>query len=357
MWYKFIDLFAWIWWFRQWFVNAWYECVFSSDINSHCQKTYEDNYWHQIHWDITLIDPKEIPDFDVLTWWFPCQPFSISWKKLWFEDTRWTLFFNICNIIIEKQPSVVVLENVKHIIHHDWWNTIKVIRETLKDLWYSVNIKVLNAKDFWVPQNRERVFIIWSKNWTFNFWLLNKSKPTILRDFLDKKWDFEFLDNNEYTLINEPKVQDSWLQFVWYRNKNWWKKWVRENTLHLSRVHRQPNRIYWIDWVHPTIPSQETTWRFFIHIPEKNQVRKLTITECYRIMWFPESFKIINNKSEAYRQIWNSVCIPVVEEVAKQIVLQDLLNTKNANEPSRKASRNLWEVVWRFRHQEHLLRA
>jgi len=121
---------------------------------------------------------------------------------------------------------------------------------------------LLNANDFGLPQNRERIFIIASKIKYFEFEQLQKIPRPKLKDFLDKEGDFEFLTQDEYTLIKNPKVQSSGLIFVGYRNG--WKKGIRENTSHLSRVHRQPNRIYSIHGIHPTIPSQESSGRFFI---------------------------------------------------------------------------------------------
>ncbi|WP_329626342.1 DNA cytosine methyltransferase [Planktothrix agardhii] len=180
--------------------------------------------------------------------------------------------------------------------------------------------KLLNAKDFGLPQNRERVIIVACKDKKFYFSKLQRVYPIPkLRDFLDHKGKFEYLNPEEYTLIEGYKQQLSGLIFVGYRNKNIWKKGIRPNTEHLSRVHHQPNRIYSIDGVHPTIPSQETSGRFFIYIPEENRVRKLTIQECYRIMGFPEPFKLHPNLGECYKQIGNSVCIPLFQELAIQI--------------------------------------
>ena len=236
-----------------------------------------------------------------------------------FEDTRGTLFFNICQIIDEKQPSVVVLENVKHLIHHDKKRTFTTIIKALMNLGYNVTHKLLNAKDFGIPQNRERIFIIATKKHYFDFAKLKKKKKVVLRDFLEENGDFEFIDKSEYTLIDAPKNQESGLIFVGYRNKNIWKTGVRENTEHLSRVHRQPNRIYSIDGTHPTIPSQETAGRFFIYIPELDAVRKLTINECYRIMGFSANFIKHSNVGEQYKQIGNSVAIPVIKAIADSI--------------------------------------
>lgn len=323
----FIDLFAGIGGFRMAFNNEGFKCVFSSEINKHCQEVYFNNYKELPYGDITKINPKDIPDFDVLTGGFPCQPFSISGKKRGFEDTRGTLFFNICSIIKEKQPKVVVLENVKHLIHHDKGNTLKVIIESLEDLGYWVTYKILNAKNFGVPQNRERIIIVASKFGKFDFNKLHYNMTlTKLKDILDENIEnVQYLPKQEYTLIDNVRSQDSGLLFVGYRNKGIWKKGIRPNTEHLSRVHRQPNRIYSIDGIHPTISSQETSGRFFIYLPEIDEVRKLTINECYKLMGFPANFKKSNIIGEAYKQIGNSVCVPLIQEIARQIRQQDLL--------------------------------
>jgi DNA (cytosine-5)-methyltransferase 1 len=339
--YKFIDLFAGIGGFRKGFEDAGFECVFTSEINEKCQEVYLTNFGEKPFGDITQIEPKEIPDFDILLAGFPCQPFSISGKKMGFEDTRGTLFFDICQIIDEKKPSVVVLENVKHLIHHDKKRTFTTILQPLTNLGYNVNHQIVNAKDFGLPQNRERIFIIATKNHYFDFSKVKKKKKVILRDFLDKQRDkegnFEFLEKSEYTLIDMPRKQDSGLLFVVYRNKNSWKTGVRENTEHLSRVHRQPNRIYSIDGTHPTIPSQETAGRFFIYIPELDAVRKLTINECYRIMGFDANFIKHQNTGEQHKQIGNSVAIPVIRAIAESIKEQKLLT----NEPQRQIKGDL----------------
>ena len=329
---KFIDLFAGIGGFRLGFDQANYKCVFSCEIDSSCQEVYKNNFGEIPCSDITEVDVESIPNFDVLTAGFPCQPFSICGKRRGFEDTRGTLFFHICRILEFKQPSFAVLENVKHLIHHDGGRTLKVILDSLEDLGYYVSYALLNSKDFGVPQNRERLVIIASKKQVFNFKNLSIIRPIPkLEDFLCKSDKFDYLLPNEYTLIDSPKLQQSGLIFVGYRtHKTIWKKGVRPNTEHLSRVHHQPNRIYSVEGIHPTIPSQETSGRFFIYIPSENKVRKLTITECYKIMGFPEDFNQCNILGNSYKQIGNSVCIPMIYQIALEIkkeLLQPLSNS------------------------------
>ncbi len=326
--YSFIDLFAGIGGFRLAFDRAEYKCVYSSEINANCQEVYYHNFGDIPEGDINEIEINTIPDFQVLTAGFPCQPFSICGKRKGFEDTRGTLFFRICEIIATKKPLVIVLENVKYLLYHERGKTLETILYSLEDLGYICNYALLNAKDFGLPQNRERIVIIASLHKQFNFKLLKKqSSIPQLKYFLSRDDNFEYLAKNEYTLIENPRQQQSGLIFVGYRtNKSIWKKGIRPNTEHLSRVHRQPNRIYSVLGVHPTLPSQETSGRFFIYLPDENVVRKLTIKECYRIMGFPDDFKLHNNIGECYKQIGNSVCIPIIYELAIQIK-QQLLNT------------------------------
>lgn len=321
----FVDLFAGIGGFRIGFERAGYKCVFSCDNDKYCQEIYKMNFDEEPYGDIRELDPSIMPDFDVMLAGFPCQPFSRSGKQLGFKDTRGTLFYDICRIIKEKQPPVVVLENVKYMIYHDKKRTLRTILAVLRQLGYKISYKVLNARDFGVPQNRERIFIIAIKSKNFDFSKLKIKPAPPLKDILDKKGDFEFLEKNEYTLIDNPRKQKSGLIFAGYRNKKIRKKGVRPNTNHLSRVHKMPNRIYSVEGVHPTIPSQETSGRFFIYNPKSDKVRKLTLNECYKLMGFPANFKINKSKSEAYKQIGNSVCVPLVEDLANAIKNQDLV--------------------------------
>lgn len=320
--FEFIDLFCGVGGIRLGMKNAGFKCIFSCDINDNCKKTYFENFEELPEGDIKLINEKLIPNHHVLCAGFPCQPFSISGKQKGFADTRGTMFFEICRIIKEKKPSVVMLENVKHLLYHDNGNTLKTILQNLEDLGYTVNSKILNAVDFGVPQNRERILIIGSKNGIkFDFSKVKKQEKKRLIDFLDKDGDFEFLKEGSYTLIDNPKQQLSGLIFAGYRNKSIRKVGVRDDTEHLSRVHKQPNRIYSVLGIHPTLPSQEPSGRFFILL-ENGKVRKLTLNECWRIMGFPESYKKISSAAEQYKQLGNSVCVPMITAVAKQIYEQ-----------------------------------
>lgn len=281
------------------------------------------NFHERPEGDITTINERDIPDHEILCAGFPCQPFSISGKQKGFEDTRGTLFFEICRILNAKRPPVVLLENVKHLVYHDHGKTLRVILDKLDELGYTTSWKVLNGVDFGVPQNRERIIIVGHLNGTaFDFGKIQTAERRTLVDFLDEGGEFEFLDPSEYTLLDNPKPQpESGLIFAGYRNKAIRKAGIRPGTEHLSRTHKQPNRIYSVKGTHPTLPSQESSGRFFI-LTEDNKVRKMSLNECWRIMGFPESYIKISTAAEQYKQLGNSVCVPMIAAIAQEIYAQ-----------------------------------
>lgn len=338
--FTFIDLFAGIGGFRIPLQELGGKCLFSSEFNVHAQKAYELNFGEVPFGDITQLNTDIVPAHDILCAGFPCQPFSISGKMKGFEDTRGSLIYHVFKIIEQCKPKVVFLENVKHLVYHDKKRTLSVIIKHLQELGYVVSTKVINASDFGVPQNRERIIIIGHKidnvadstsgqqTKKFDFSKLETVPKPVLKDFLDTDNDFEFLDE-PYTILENPKKQVSGLIFAGYRNKKIRKAGVRPGTEHLSRVHKQPNRIYSTEGVHPALPSQESSGRFWIWHEEK--VRKITIQECYRIMGFPDIFQLISRRSELYKQIGNSVAIPMIKEVSRQIKEQLLTANGNSN--------------------------
>jgi len=317
--FTFLDLFAGIGGFRIPMQELKGKCVFTSEFNYQAQRTYEHNFGEVPFGDITTLDLDIVPKHDILTAGFPCQPFSISGKMKGFEDTRGTLIYNVFQIIEKRQPKIVFLENVKHLIHHDKGITLKTIIKDLEELGYMVSWKLLNSVDFGVPQNRERIIIIGHKDKKFDFTKLNTKPRLILKDILDKNVKFEYLDE-PYTILTDYRIQASGLIFIGHRNKSIRKAGVRPGTEHLSRVHKQPNRIYSSEGIHPALPSQESSGRFWIY--DEGKVRKLTINECYKIMGFPDKFIKNVSLGDSYRQIGNSVCVPMIKEITKQIKAQ-----------------------------------
>lgn len=200
-------------------------------------------------------------------------------------------------------------------------HTLSTIVDKLSSYGYEVSWEVLNASDFGVPQNRERIIIIASKRGKFDFSAVGKHPKVRMVEFLDKSGNFEYLDKDTYTLLENPKIQNSGLIFAGYRNKSIRKTGIRPGTENLSRVHKQPNRIYSIYGVHPTLSSQETSGRYFV-LTEDKHVRKLTLNECWRLMGFPDTYKKISPITEQYKQLGNSVCIPMISELAQEIKKQ-----------------------------------
>ena len=322
---KFIDLFAGIGGFRLGFENAGCKCVFSSEIDDHACEMYELNFGENPRCDITQLNPKDIPDFDILCAGFPCQAFSICGKqKGFYDETRGTLFFDICRIIEEKKPKAFVLENVSNLEKHDSGRTLTVMLSVLSELGYTVVYKVLNARNFGVPQNRERIIIVGNLNGrAFDFTKLKTNTIETMKPFLDKVADFEILSKESYTILDDSQIKKqskSGLMFCGYRNKKIRTVGVRPGTEHLSRVHKQPNRIYSSSGIHPTLASQESSGRYFMK--DGDVVRKLTMDECFRFMGFPENYKKTGSTANLYARIGNSICVNMVKAVADEIVKQ-----------------------------------
>jgi DNA (cytosine-5)-methyltransferase 1 len=317
---KFIDLFCGIGGFRLALESAGMKCIFSAEINPHACQMYEANFGHNPYFDVTKVNPKDIPDFDILCAGFPCQAFSIAGKKLGFNEARGTLFFEICRIVEAKKPKVLILENVKNLLVHDNKNTFKVILNSLNSIGYNVQFRLLNAKDFGVPQSRERVIIIATRKdeKEFDFNLVKQSKPIALESILTHQ--DTYLDSSLYTLLEKRTLQKTGLIFSGYLNKNIRISGVRPGTLHLSRTHKQNNRIYCATGVNPTLSSQETSGRYYVSFGDK--VRKLNLDECFKLMGFPDDFKKIGSQSNLYQRIGNSVCVPMVKAVVKSIKKQ-----------------------------------
>lgn len=294
----FIDLFAGIGGIRIGFEEVFGKCLFSSEFDKHAQITYKENFGHVPQGDITLIDEKSIPNFDILLAGFPCQPFSNAGLKLGFEDTRGTLFFHIAKILHYHSPEIVFLENVKGLKSHNKGQTYKIIEKTLEDMGYNVYSKVLNAKDFGVPQNRERIYIIgFKQNVNFSF-----QKPcykeTKLGDILETNVD------EKYTISDRL-----------------WAGHLRRKQEHLDKG----NGFGYSLFNHDSKYTSTISARYYkdgseilIQQSDKNP-RKLTPREAARLQGFPEWFKIPVSDTQAYRQFGNSVCVPVIKAIAEQI--------------------------------------
>ncbi|MGZ9756392.1 DNA cytosine methyltransferase [Mycoplasma sp. 4423] len=190
--FKFIDLFAGIGGFRIALENVGAKCVFSSEIDKYASDTYQNNFGEFPAGDIFKINSNDIPEHQILCAGFPCQPFSTAGKRLGFDDDRGILFFQIARILRDKQPISFILENVPGLVNHDNGNTLKVILETLNELGYNVSWKLLNAKDYNIPQNRNRWYCVGIHKSinidTFDSIFPNKQKlKNTLKDIIETK--------------------------------------------------------------------------------------------------------------------------------------------------------------------------
>jgi DNA (cytosine-5)-methyltransferase 1 len=255
---------------------------------------------------------------------FPCQPFSSSGLRRGFEDPRGNMFFEIARLTNATKPECLVLENVRNFSTHDGGRTLKTVIEVLHELRYATDWRVLNAVDFGLPQNRERTIIVASRLGQPNLADLETKPRKCLLDILEDEENVPrnlFVPNRSWTRLDEARTKtqpSSGLKFVGYLNKRIRKNGVRPGTEHLSRVHRQCNRVHSVLGSIPTLSASETSGRYYIEL-ENGEVRKLTLRECYRAQGFPDSFILHPRASEAYRQIGNSVPIPMIESVMKRV--------------------------------------
>ena len=303
--YKFIDLFAGIGGIRLGFQNIFKEkasFIFSSEIDKHAQNTYNLNFQEIPHGDITKIDEKNIPPHDIILAGFPCQAFSVAGHRKGFEDTRGTLFFDVLRIAQYHKPKVLFLENVKGFVGHDKGNTFKVVKASLEELGYNVYTEVLNTKDFGIPQNRERIYIIaFLDTVDFEFPKAQKKEITIhscLEDEVSEKYYYN--GKPLYSKIKDDVVNPNAVY-------QWRRKYVRENKSNVC----------------PTLTANMGTGGHNVPIIiDSKGIRKLTPKECGNFQGFPNDYKLPSfADSHLYKQFGNSVSINVIEQLAQKILM------------------------------------
>jgi DNA (cytosine-5)-methyltransferase 1 len=309
--FKFIDLFAGIGGIRMAYQNNKGKCVFSSEWDSFAKKTYEANYGEVPFGDITKIPENEIPDHDLLLGGFPCQPFSIAGvsKKNslgrqhgFLDKTQGTLFFDIARIIEHKRPKAFMLENVKNLVSHDKKKTFKVITETLEELGYTVYHKVLDAK-YYVPQHRERIIIVGFDKSVFKE---------------NEKFQFPKPPDTELAIkdILEEKVEDKYTL-----SDKLWNYLQEHKRKHQAKGNGFGYGLTDINGVSRTISARYYKDGSEILIPQgKKNPRRLTPRECARLQGFPDNFIIPVSNNQAYKQFGNSVAMPLIQAVGKNII-------------------------------------
>ncbi len=316
--YKTIDLFAGIGGIRLGFESVDCKNVFTSEWDKYAQIMYEKNFGEKPFGDINLINPIDIPDHDILLAGFPCQPFSIAGKGLGFADTRGTLFFNIESILDVKKPQAFLLENVKRLTTHDNGQTFKVIIEKLRNLGYTVYSKVFNSLHFGVPQKRERIYIVGFKNDLLFKFPKPKGFYKPLSEILEKD---ENVPQN-YFLSEEIKIK-------------------RLNTV----KDNPPFPSIWHENIGGNISALPYScalraggsYNYLV----VNGIRRLTGREMLRLQGFPDDFIINIPYSQVRKVAGNSVSVPVIEAIAKEMV-------KSLNEQLPKVKPTIQTTIFDF---------
>lgn len=331
--YRFIDLFCGIGVFRLALERLGAKCVFSSDIDVFAQQTYFDNFGEKPFGDITQIEAKDIPSFDILTAGFPCQPFSYAGLCKGFEDqTRGTLFFDVCRILAYHRPKMFFLENVKGLVSHNGGNTIRVILDNLKELGYDIHWKVLSSLDFGLPQKRERWYCVgFDKKVNFEFPQPLAISPT-LRDIVDLNDDNPALklskfehDRIQYHFAHcheEERVQHDNSKYAPNTKKGKYGVYSFQKPDGSLRFHvgdaakTQIQEAFYacLDTYAPTIIAGRTPKLWDID-------RKLSVLEAKRLQGFPDDFKFTVSDNQAYKQLGNSVSVPVIERIAQNMIM------------------------------------
>lgn len=321
--FSFIDLFAGIGGIRIGFEQHGGVCVFSSEWDENSRKTYSAFFGHVPHGDITKIDPSTIPDHDVLTGGFPCQPFSLAGvskknslgRAHGFNDpTQGTLFFNVKEILRSKQPAAFLLENVKNLVSHDSGRTFAIIKDSLDEVGYDLRCKVICSSG-WVPQHRERIYLVGFR------------KDLGIAD------EFKFPEPPEQRVYDLPEVLNKKVDAKYTLGNGTWATLVRHKEYHsksgngfgyglISRPYKGK--------VTRTISARYHKDGAEILIDQGNNSnpRRLCPVECLRLQGFPRALEKHFDgtltqpvsDTQAYRQFGNSVSVPVIEAIAGEML-------------------------------------
>ena len=328
--YRSIDLFAGIGGIRKGFDKAFgndIETVFVSEWDEYAQKTYRANYNDpfEINGDITKIDEKDIPPFDICLAGFPCQAFSMAGKHMGFNDDykgkcRGTLFQDVVRICEYHKPKIIFCENVKGLTIHDKGRTFRVIKGAFEQIGYTVYDKILNSKDFGVPQNRERIYLVCIRND-----MLNNCAPD----------GFKFPIGTDSHKCIKDIMDPAPVPAKYYLSDVYMQTLIRHRARHEAAGHGFGYVIRDLDGIAGTIvcggmgregnlivDHREHSMIPTTHIKgkiNKDDVRKMTPREWARLQGFPEDFKLELADTHLYKQFGNSVTVNVIEEIAKEV--------------------------------------
>lgn len=330
--YRGIDLFCGIGGFRLAMESNNVNCVFSSDNDKFAQQTYFANFHETPAGDITKIQAKDIPEFDILAAGFPCQPFSYAGEKKGFDDkTRGTLFFDICRILEYHKPPMVFLENVKGLVSHDSGATLKTVMESLKTLGYYPHYKVLSSLDYGLPQKRERWYCVaFREDIEFEFPKPLGGHPT-LRDIVDlsdnnpalrlSKFELDRIDYHFRVAQQGERVQHDNSKYAPNTKKGKYGVYSFQKSDGSLRFHvgdaakTQIQEAFYscLDTYASTIIANRTPKLWDIR-------RRLSVKESQRLQGFPDDFIFPVSDAQAYHQLGNSVSVPIIKMIMRAMI-------------------------------------
>lgn len=345
---KFISLFSGVGGFDLALTRLGHECVYANDFDKYCKITYDKNFSHKLDCrSITEVSTEEIPDHDLLVGGFPCQSFSIAGKRHGFEDTRGTMFFEIARILRAKQPRLFILENVKGLLSHDSGRTFAVIIATLTELGYDLQWQVLNSKNFGVPQNRERVFIVGHLRGTRRpkvFPITESSEPPEFATCLDANYWKGADKHGQRTLIEvtqnesdasrvyDPSGIAKTLKglggglgaktglYMLTETRTEEAKKIRSEMMKQGKdwsPRRGKELVPRNDDKANTITAGQSKEQF---LTDGISIRRLTPVECERLQGFPDNWTAGISDTQRYKQMGNAVTVNVVYEIAKKLI-------------------------------------
>jgi len=302
---KLLDTFSWVGGFHLaleqsiWKENI--ECIWFSEIDKFAKQVYQKHFPNIPDlWDITEIDINNLPDFDLLTWWFPCQDVSVAGKQD-LSGGRTILVEHLLQILEKKKPKYFVFENVKWLMSKKFTEFREMIFSRINNAWYNLYCSTLNTKNFWLPQNRERVFIVWTY-WTETYYNFPKWQEltTFLKDILEEEVE------EKYFYQTERLGQNFWKNYIqWDMSWKWYKS--------------QQDRAYYENGFMWTLASSNWSNKNNVYVNWK--IRRTTPIEWERLQGYPDNWTewITNNKRK--EKMWNAISIPVVKAIFDNLII------------------------------------
>lgn len=351
--------FSWVWWFELWITKALWKIylVWYSEIDKFANEVYKFHFcnWKDIwlnYWDITKIDINSLPYIECLTGWFPCQDVSVAWKQN-LQNWRTVLVEYLLRILEIKKPKYFVFENVKGLLSKKFETFFTSICERIERAWYTYTYQVLNTKHYWLPQNRERVFIVWKhKDYgelEFEFPKreeLALSLQDIIEGDVDEKYyvSQELIDKLKKTYAQNARIYEHLAPTLW--TMQWWHQqpkilqrargfnnggihnivptisknsWQENNFLTICEQRFDEWLRFFKDNMSWALRTIDTCWHK--RVIWKNILRKITPLECERLQWFPDNWTLVPywkgmmSNSQRYKQMGNAVSVNVIEKI------------------------------------------